>query len=313
MGRFRVNDIAERKLAMLGEVGRAWYAALDETIDSFASEWGFSVGEVLGGGSHAFVAAVELAGGDAAVFKLVLPDMRGAGDAAKELRVMAAAQGHGYARLLTYDRGYRAMLMERLGAELDDSGLSVDEQVAVICETLTPWPPPPVGLDIETGAEKADWLSRNIEQMWNEVAQPCSKAAIRQAQDFAAARIAAHDQTTAVLVHGDAHQSNVLMAPDGTYRLIDPDPLIAEPAADLSVPMRDWNRELLATGDVVSSVRARCRLIAELTGVHSQAIWEWGYMERVSTALYCHTLGITDWSEPAYAVIEACVGVTEFA
>jgi streptomycin 6-kinase len=313
MGRYRLNDIAATKLEMLGEEGARWLAALDDTVDGFAAAWGFTVGENLDSGSHAFVATARLHSGEDAVFKLCLPDMRGAGETLKELHVMVAAQGHGYARVFRHDFDRRAILMERLGAELDVSGLSVEEQIDVICRTLSPWVPLPAGLAIaiETGAEKAEWLRVNIEQMWEETARPCSEAAVRQAQAFALRRIAAHDPSTAVLVHGDAHQHNTLLAADGTYRLIDPDPLIAEPAADLSVPMRDWNQHLLDSGDPLAAAAARCHRIAALTGVAPQAIWEWGFMERVSTALYCHTLGILEWSEPAYEVIAACVGAAE--
>lgn len=307
MGRYRLNDIAANKLATLGDEGVAWLDSFDATVDDFASQWGFRVEESLDGGSQAFVATVTLDSGEPAVFKLVLPDMRGVGRWSKECSVMVAAQGNGYARVFAHDLERKALLMERLGAPLDESGLSVDEQIDVICRTLSPWARPPDGVDIETGAEKAAWLSESIDAMWHEVDHPCSEAAVRQAQEYCARRIAAYDPATAVLVHGDAHQNNLLRAADGTYRMIDPDPLLAEPAADLAVPMRDWNQELLDTGDPLRAVQARAARISELTGVAIEPIWEWGFMERMSTALYCHTLGITGWSFPAYPVIEACV------
>ncbi|MDP1793318.1 MAG: aminoglycoside phosphotransferase family protein [Acidimicrobiales bacterium] len=309
MARLRLNEIVTRKIAMLGDVGAGWLENLDEIVNGYATAWGFTIGESLDGGSHAYVAEVVRHDGTPAVFKYALPDMRGAGDHDKELRTVVAAQGNGYVHVFDYDLDNRAVLMERLGPTLDQSGLSVAEQIEVMCRTLSPWAAAPDGLTIESGAEKAAWLHKNIEQMWNELDRPCSRAAVDQAQLFATQRIAAHDPSKAVLVHGDAHQSNLLLAADGSYRMIDPDPMIAEPAADLAVPMRDWNADLRASGDPAGAAVARCYRISELTGVDPQPIWEWGFMERMSTALYCDTLGIEDWPRDGYPVVEACVGV----
>lgn len=309
MTRLRLNDIVVRKLAMLGAVGEQWLADLDDVVDGYAAQWGFTVGDSLDGGSHAYVAEVVTHDGTPAVFKYALPDTREAGDHDKELRTVVAAQGSGYVRVFAYDLDARAVLMERLGTTLEDSGLPVEQQIEVMCNTLSPWSPPPAGLSIESGADKAAWLYENIERMWRELDCPCSHAAVEQAQRFATQRIAAHDPATAVLVHGDAHQANLLLADDGAYRMIDPDPMIAEPAADLAVPMRDWNAALLATGDPATAAVARCHRISELTGVEPQSIWEWGCMERLSTTLYCDTLGITEWARDGYPVVEATVGI----
>lgn len=67
--------------------------------------------------------------------------------------------------------------------------------------------------------------------------------------------------------------------------------MFAEPAIDLAVPMRDWSTELLA-GDALSLGRDRCRLLSDLTGVDTQAIWQWGFMERISTGLLLMKVGM---------------------
>ena len=82
---------------------------------------------------------------------------------------------------------------------------------------------------------------------------------------------------------------------DGTpgYKFVDPDGLFAEPAYDLGILMRGWNEELLA-GDTLALGRARCAMLAELTGVDGEAIWQWGFIERVSTGLLLTQLGLPD-------------------
>jgi streptomycin 6-kinase len=55
--------------------------------------------------------------------------------------------------------------------------------------------------------------------------------------------------------------------------------------------MREWSRELLAAPDPVAAARARCATLSRLTGVPGQPVWEWGFMERVSTGLLLLSLG----------------------
>ena len=49
--------------------------------------------------------------------------------------------------------------------------------------------------------------------------------------------------------------------------------------------MRELNAELLA-GNTRRLALERADLLARLTGVDAVKIWEWGFVERVSTGLY---------------------------
>jgi streptomycin 6-kinase len=40
--------------------------------------------------------------------------------------------------------------------------------------------------------------------------------------------------------------------------------------------------------------RARCEFISDLTGIAAEPIWQWGFMERMSTGLYLMQLGWRD-------------------
>src|SRR5262249_28590520 len=115
--------------------------------------------------------------------------------------------------------------------------------------------------------------------------RPCNERTIGLALRYATERAAAFDRSTAVLVHGDAHSWNTLEAGDGRFKLIDPEGLISEPAHDLAIPMRELNEELLA-GDTAALGHARARRLSNLTGVEVEPIWQWGFIERVSTGLF---------------------------
>jgi streptomycin 6-kinase len=101
----------------------------------------------------------------------------------------------------------------------------------------------------------------------------------------------------AVLVHGDAHPANVLEVPDGTdhgtqqaFRLVDPEGLASEPTHDLGVVLRGWNEDLLGA-HTASVALQRCQAVSRRTGVHPESIWQWSYIERVSTGLFLLRLG----------------------
>ncbi|HEX6418048.1 MAG TPA: hypothetical protein VFZ77_06115, partial [Acidimicrobiales bacterium] len=82
------------------------------------------------------------------------------------------------------------------------------------------------------------------------------------------------------------HQWNALRSDRG-FRLVDPDGLLAEPACDLGVLMREDPLELLE-GDPWW----RARWLAARTGLDATAIWEWGVVERVATGLVATRIGL---------------------
>jgi streptomycin 6-kinase len=225
--------------------------------------------------------------GGRAVVKIAMPATID-GDGAFERSVLAfgLAAGRGCARLLAHDSELSALLIERLGRNLDELRLPVERQLEIICETVRQmWVRVPAETRLPTGAEKAVWLAEFIATAWEALDRPCSARAVDTALRFAAERAAAFDAASSVLVHGDAHSWNTLEAGDGTFKLVDPEGLVSEPAHDLAVPMRELNRELL-DGDALGLGRERASLLSRLTGVDEHAIWQWGFVERISSGLY---------------------------
>jgi streptomycin 6-kinase len=303
--RIQVPDAARRKALALGEAGVAWLAGLDGLVRDLAGEWALWIGRTLPGGSEAVVAEARTADGQEAVLKIAIP---GLDPTASELRTLLAAQGRGYARVLRHDWARSAMLLERLGPQLAELGLPVDAQIEAICTTLLEaWAPAPDGVLFQTGAEKAKSLAGFIEATWRDLGKPCSERTIDMALRFAAIRGRAFDPATAVLAHGDAHAWNTLLVAGGgprRFKFVDPDGLLIERAYDLGIPMREWGAELLA-GDPAALGQQRCRLLARLTGVAPEPIWQWGFIERVSTGLLLAKLGLDRPAHDFLAVADA--------
>jgi streptomycin 6-kinase len=112
-----------------------------------------------------------------------------------------------------------------------------------------------------------------------------------------------------VLVHGDAHPANALLrlgrpGLPPQLKFVDPDGLFCEPAYDLGISMREWSEELLA-GDALALGKVRCALLHDLTGVDETAIWQWGFIERVSTGLLLWQLGFRTDAVQHFAIVEA--------
>jgi streptomycin 6-kinase len=75
------------------------------------------------------------------------------------------------------------------------------------------------------------------------------------------------------------HQWNALQA-DRSFKLVDPDGLLAEAEYDMGVLMREDPVELLQ-GDP----HQRARWLAARCNLDATAIWQWGVLERVATGL----------------------------
>jgi streptomycin 6-kinase len=268
----------------------AWLDDLPSLVRALEDDWGLEAGRAFGDATEAYVVEASLVDGTPAVLKLLVPR---AADAAKhEITVLRLADGEGCVRLLRSDEARGALLLERLGPSMRELGLPFERRLDPLCGTAARlWRPAP-GAGLPTGAEKGRWLVDHITSLWEALDHPCRERAVDHAVGCAERRIAAHDDERSVLVHGDVHQWNALRADgDGEagFKLVDPDGLLAEPAYDLGILMREDPVELLA-GDP----RERARHLAARTGLDAEAIWEWGVVERVSTGL----LGVQVGLEP---------------
>ena len=107
-----------------------------------------------------------------------------------------------------------------------------------------------------------------------------------------------------VLLHGDAHGGNTLKDSSGEgFKLIDPDGIVYEKAYDLGVLMREWIDEY--EQEPIKKGKERCRELHNLTGVSEQAIWEWGYLQTVSTAFVLLQAGQKETGEQMLRLSEA--------
>jgi streptomycin 6-kinase len=301
--RIDLPDKVLRNIAAQGEAGATWLAYLPALVRKLEANWGIKAGQIFLNATEAYAAEAVTADGEEAALKIPIPGIEKVN---REFLALQAANGQGYVRLLQYDAASGAMLLERLGPQLAQSGLPIEKQIEIICSTLRhAWMPLPYGLRLMSGAEKASGLVSYIESVWPKLGKPCSEKAIAIGLRFAKARADAFDPNSAVLAHGDPHAWNTLQDPKTLgFKFVDLEGLFIERAHDLSISMREWSAELLA-GDPVALGRQRCALLSRLASDDAEAIWQWGFIERLVNGLLYKEIGPKENAAEFLAVVEA--------
>jgi streptomycin 6-kinase len=275
-----------RQRAMTTAAGRRWLDELPEIVASLAGRWELGLGAAYAGGTAAYVVAATDRTGRACVVKIAAPAGSEMADTyRRSVFVHRLASGRGCAELLASDDSTMAMLLERLGPNLHDLRMPVERILPSVAATLRSfWRVAPEGGALPTAAEQAAWLAGYITESWKTLGRPCERDVVARAVTLCEERAASFDRSRAVVVHGDAHGWNTLDAGNGTFKLVDPEGLLSEPAHDLGILMREYNEPLLA-GDTDRLVHERAEQLASWCDVDPVAVWQWGFIERVSTGL----------------------------
>jgi len=296
-----LDPLTRGRIGWLGESGAAWERSLPELLADLVRDWDLRLSDMPPGrGSNSYVRAVERSDGTPAVLKLAVDDA----GLAQQAAVLRAADGRGFARLYEYDGPRQALLLERLGPALRTSGMPATDQLGVLADLLrVAWQVPlQVAPEVVAGDDKASSLHQLIVEFDERLGGICPPAAKKQALAYAEARAAAFDPAACVVVHGDPHPDNALASLEdpGSYRFVDPDGFWCDPGYDLGVVMRDWCAELgaLDRHDARALARTYCAQLATHADVDEDVVWQWGYIERVSTGIYATALGSPDVGKP---------------
>jgi streptomycin 6-kinase len=281
-------DIPDQlRRTVVADGNEPWLDELPGVLDSLARTWSLTIGASLAGGHAALVVEATLLDGTPAVLKIGVPGR----DLGPEATVLRLANGAGCATLLHEDLGRHALLLERLGPAMHDVVADPVRRHELLCEAAVRlWRPVGPDIDLPTGATLAEQYADRLPELWEQAGRPCSPATVADALTCMNRRRIAHDDRSAVLVHGDLHQLNALQASDGSYKLVDPAGLRAEPACDLGTIVR-------CDPGLGDDLRARTAKLASRTGVDATAIWQWGTVHRVFSGVYACSIGFQPFGE----------------
>jgi streptomycin 6-kinase len=211
------------------QAGRAWIEGLPGVVAGLARRWELRPdGQPYLGGSHSLVLDVTRAGGAPAVLKVPVRDEENRSEA-EALRLYA---GDGAALLYAADAGSGALLLERLvpGTPLTshpDRDLAIDMVSALLRRLRRPVP------DGHPFPLVRDLVGRWTEAVPRGLARHPELVPAALVREVAAAVPAlALPEDREVLVNRDTHLGNVLAAEREPWLLIDPKPLVGEPAFD---------------------------------------------------------------------------------
>ena len=286
-----------------GQLGRRWLDSLPLLVPQLCRDWELEQGDVLTGGSRSYVCRVTTSDGLPAVLKVALPEP----SLGTQLSTLVAAEGRGYVQVLVHDLSRGAILMESLGLSAAALMVTVPEVLSRIAGVLMQaWQlPQDLYPPLRTPSEhKAAGLSYLVSELAAEHPAATSQAVVTRALRYAQERLDARDARRQVVVHGDAHALNLLQVErtrpgaEMGYVFVDPEGFLCEPEYDLGVALREWNTELLTVSDARAEVRGWCEQLAQSTNTDEEAIWQWGYLERVSTGLYLTHHGLAQLGAP---------------
>ena len=246
-----------------------WDGASLEILATTLDRWQLTAGDPLAGGVSALVIAVTQADGSPAVLKLGFPHEEGVGEA-----LGLEAYGPVLApRVLRQDAWTWALLLERIqpGDSILHTDLALDDAFRAACalHSALAARPAPAGLP-------------TLARAMSDYATGCRGRLPRQRAALEALGVAelvhtalaelealAADPVSAVLLHGDFNPNNILRSNGpGGWRVIDPKPLVGDPAYDL------W--PLIAQlGD--TPLAERIGLAARFSGLDERRLARWGF------------------------------------
>jgi streptomycin 6-kinase len=258
--------------------GPAWLDSLPGHVDACAARWSLEIREPLQGGAVALVLAATRADGTPAVLKVSFPD----DESEHEADALAQWDGNGAVRVLERDDARRALLLERVcpGSALweiehDEEATAIAARVLARLHGVTV---SRAHLFRTLDAAVARW-AETIPADWRGTGRAFPRRLVDVAVEACASLTGSPDD--AVVLHQDFHGGNVLRSDCIGWVVIDPKPLVGDPAFDAASLLRDRRWLLGGPGDL-GRIQRRLDLLVELTGLDRERMRLWGIVHALA-------------------------------
>lgn len=277
--------------------GRPWarelVEAFPERLDAALARWELTVTGAHTDGAELPVLAVHGRTIGPAILKL-----GGHGsDLSQQVRLLRAAQGRGYVRVLEAAEDLDAVLLEELGQPLHRSLPDPAAQSHALAALLpATWElPASVGAPHAPGQKAAALLALVEDALSEFEGTPGAHALLERARSLAL-DLRDDPSPVQVVLHGDPHSGNALRRGD-EHVLIDPDGFLGEREYDAGVMLRDHQHridELDRAEGAGAGRRWHAQLAREITSrleLDPERVLAWAHLERVTTGLFLGRLG----------------------
>ena len=299
------DGFVRRMVDVYDAEGAVWIERLPAIVAECELRWMLQACPSFEPLSYNYVAPVVLADGTAAVLKVGFPGA----ELLSEIEALRTYDGHGYVRLIASDAGLGVMLMERLTPGTPLSSVEDDVRATAIAAGVMrdhrkPIPP---GLHFPTVADWAKGIAR-LRLRFEGGTGPLPPRLVEQAERLFVELIPSSAEP--VLLHGDLHHDNILMAERRPWLAIDPKGLVGEPAYETGALLRN-PRPLIGSEQHLD--RLMVRRVAQLSdelGFDRQRVTGWGIAQAVLSACWSVEDHGHGW-EPAIACAEALTALMD--
>jgi streptomycin 6-kinase len=278
------HEFEQTIVSLYGDRGAAWLQGLSSLIAGCEARWSIAVGMPLPHLTYNYVAPATGPDGTAQILKLGVPNP----ELLSEIDALRFYRGRGCVRLLAWDTGVGALLLERLlpGTPLSRLCPGDDERAtsaaAGVMRAL--WRPAPAVHNFPTVGRWAAGFQR-LRARFEGGTGPLPEARVRQAEQIFADLLASAGEP--VLLHGDLHHDNILDAGCGTWRAIDPKGVVGEPAYEVGALLRNPFPALLSWPHPERILARRLAQLSAELGLDRQRLLEWALAQAVLSAWWC--------------------------
>ena len=257
-----------------GGGGPDWLRRLPLVVSELCDEWQLTREGSSWYSYCAIALPVRRADDTPAVLKVSWPGP----DQAPEAPTLRAWAGDGAVRLLAHDAERWALLLERLDASRDLTGVPIGDAVEVIGSLLARLHRAPAPVEVPRLADTAARWAEQLPSLWTAADPPWPK---RVLDEVVATCRELGDDVDGRLLHVDLHFENVLAADREPWLAIDPKGLVGDAAFESSPVL--WNRveEYAGHRDVVRRLDMWC----EAAGIDPVRARAWARVRMVEDAI----------------------------
>jgi len=268
------ESFVSKTISLAGEEGRTWIERLPSILTACEQYWNLTIGFPFDL-SYNYVAPAICKNGTRVVVKVCLPN-----DELTEVEALRQFDGRGMVRLLEYNKDERVMLLERLWPGTLLSTVEDDEKATSIATSVMRqlWRPVPQEHPFPT---VFDWGKgfACLRQHYTGGCGPFPPALLAEAETLFAELSAS--MTDLVLLHGDLHHENILIAERKPWLAIDPKGLVGEPAYETGALLRNQLSVVLKSSRPGRVMARRVDQLAEELGLDRTRVRGWGLAQAV--------------------------------
>ncbi|MDR6224094.1 aminoglycoside phosphotransferase family protein [Desmospora profundinema] len=278
-----------------GSKGEEWLAAFHNRLRDCADRWSIQVSDEPFPLSYHFVVPAMRADGERMVLKLGVPDR----EWMFAMKMLNLVDGEGMVRLYEADPEQGAMLLERLEPGDPLSIVRDEEEAAGIASEVMRrlWVPEPSDCLFPHVADWAEGLKR-LRRHFTGGTGPFSRHLVEAAERLVPELLGS--VTRPLLLHGDLHHYNILLAGKGEWKAIDPKGVVGEAEFEPAVYLRN---RMECSSHPMRALTIALDVFAERLGIQRDRMLAWGLFQSVLSAWW-HVEGGTGGRDRAMECAE---------